>query len=81
MKQLKEAIFKEAYHCEQLAFEAFGEYDGCFEGFKCIVDDEVLKEKEKERIACSAMAETFLNFISENGLSDEYEKFKIRNCS
>lgn len=40
------------------------------------VDDEVLKEKEKERIACSAMAETFLNFISENGLSDEYEKFK-----
>lgn len=74
---LKEAIFKEAYHCERLAFEAQCEYDDCFDGFKCIVDDEMLKEKKEERIACSAAADTLLNFISKNGLSNEYEKFKI----
>lgn len=74
---LKEAIFKKAYHCEQLAFEAQGDYDGCFDGFKCIVEDKVLKEKKEEKIACSAAADTLLNFISENGLSNEYEKFKI----
>lgn len=75
---LKKEIFKEAYHCEQLAFEAQCEYDDCFDNFKlkCIVDDEVLKEKKEEKIACSSAAETLLNFISKNGLSDEYEKFK-----
>lgn len=78
---LKEAIFKETYHCEQLAFEAQGDYDGCFDGFKCIVNDEVLKEKKEEQIACSSAAETLLNFISKNGLSDEYEKFKIKCLS
>ena len=79
---LKKAIFKEAYHCEQLAFEAQCEYDDCFDDFKlkCIVDDEVLKEKKEEQIACSSAAETLLNFISKNSLSDEYEKFKIK-CS
>lgn len=77
---LKEAIFKEAYHYEKLAYEAKMEYEDCFDKwkFKCIVDDEVLKEKKENLMCCEAALDTLLNFISKNGLSDEYEKFKIR---
>lgn len=73
---LKEAIFKKTYYCELSAFKAQEEYNGCFDGFKRIVDDEVLKEKEEEYLACSAAADTLLNLISENGLYNEYEKIK-----
>lgn len=75
---LKKEIFKEAYHCEQLAFEAQYEYDDCFDKWKikCIVDDEVLKEKKDNLICCETAMDTLLNFISKNDLSDEYEKFK-----
>lgn len=42
---LKEAIFKEAYRCERIAYEAQCEHQDCFDKWKikCIVDDEVSK--------------------------------------
>lgn len=74
MKQLKEALFKEAYRCENLAYEARMEYEDCLTNGK-------LNEKKENLICCEAAFDTLSNFISKNGLSDEYYEFKIRNCS
>lgn len=77
---LKESLFKETYRCERLAFKAQMEYEDCFNKYKikCIVDDEVKNEKKENLIRCETALDTLLNFISKNGLSDEYEKFKIK---
>ncbi len=75
MKQLKEALFKEAYRCENLAYEARNEYEDCFDN----LTNGKLNEKKENLICCEAAFYTLSNFISKNGLSDEYYEFKIRN--
>lgn len=76
-ESLKQALFESALSCENEKEEARKEYRRCFDldGSKSVSDD-FLKDRRNALYLRIAQSDILLDFISCNGLNEDYKRYK-----
>lgn len=78
-ESLKQALFESALSCENEKEEARKEYRRCFalDGSKSVGDD-FLKDRRNALYRRIAQSDILLDFISCNGLNEDYKRYKSK---